>query len=105
MNKKPSSPQDYNASKKGVYYSDQLGVYYSCLHKVTNWYKKAVFEKLFGNLISKLSDTFEQVLCGKKALNGTVSCITYLLTLDRKMRRRYKTAALYWIYLVGPCAL
>ena len=63
---------DYNAAKKGVYYSDQMGAYYSSLHKVRNWYEKAAFEILSGIFFSKLSDTFEQVLCDTKALNETV---------------------------------
>ena len=38
-----------------------------------------------------LSDTLKQVLFDTKALNEIVPWITYLLNLDLKMKRRYKT--------------
>lgn len=43
---KPHCVLDYNADKKGVDNSDQIGAYYSPFRKVRKWYKKAVFESL-----------------------------------------------------------
>ena len=74
MDKKPSnhSVLDYNAAKKGVYYSNQIGAYYSSLPNVRNWYKKAAFGILSGIFFSKLSDIFQQVLFDTKVLNESI---------------------------------
>ena len=42
---------DYNATKKGVDYSDQMASYYSPLRKVKKWYKQAAFELLLGTAV------------------------------------------------------
>ena len=48
---KPQCVLDYNAAKKGVDYSDQMGAYYSPLCRVRKWYKKAAFELLLGTSV------------------------------------------------------
>ena len=95
---KPQRVLDYSAAKKGVYYSDRMGAYYSSLHKVRSWKEKSTFEILSVNFFIKLSDTFQQVLCDTKVLYETVPWTRYHLLFDRKMKRWYKTATFCWRY-------
>ena len=48
---KPQCVLDYNAAKKVVDSSNQMGAYYTPLRKVRKWYKKAAFELLLGTSV------------------------------------------------------
>lgn len=49
--RKPDVVYSYNFAKKGVDLSDQMSSYYSNLRKSIKWYKKVVFELLFGTAL------------------------------------------------------
>ena len=66
QNLKPQCVLDYNAAKKGVDYSDQMGSYYCPLRKVRKWYKKAAFELLMGTSIVNSLILFNKYYATKK---------------------------------------
>ena len=68
----PQCVLDYNAAKRGVYYSDQIGAYYSSLPNVRSSYKKAAFGIFSGIFLSKLSDFFQQAFSDTKVLNESI---------------------------------
>lgn len=45
---KPKAVIDYNKAKKGVDYSDKMSSYHSVMRRGLKWYRKVMFELLFG---------------------------------------------------------
>jgi hypothetical protein len=48
---KPQVVLDYNEGRQGTDLSDQLSACYSCLRKSIKWYRKVIFELIFGTAI------------------------------------------------------
>lgn len=48
---KPRCVTDYNKAKKGVDYSDQMSSYHTVLRRGLKWYRKVMFELLFGTCV------------------------------------------------------
>lgn len=48
---KPQPVLDYNAAKKGVDFSDQMGSYHSCVRKSLKWYQKIALELISSTLM------------------------------------------------------
>lgn len=49
--KKPRCILMYNATKKGIDYSDQMSSYYTTLKRGIKWYRKVIMELIFGTAI------------------------------------------------------
>ena len=48
---KPQVVLDYNEGRQGTDLSDQLSTYYKCLRRSIKWYRKVVFELVFGTAL------------------------------------------------------
>ncbi|GLV46243.1 hypothetical protein CBL_12320 [Carabus blaptoides fortunei] len=72
---KPKAVIDYNKAKKGVDYSDQMSSYHTVLRRGLKWYRKLLFELLFGTslvnawlIYNKISSTKLSITAFRKTL-------------------------------------
>lgn len=65
---KPKVITDYNKAKKGVDFSDQMSSYHSVLRRSLKWYRKLIFEILFGTCIVNSWIIFNKISSSKVSI-------------------------------------
>ncbi|CAF4889019.1 unnamed protein product [Pieris macdunnoughi] len=70
---KPASIEDYNLGKSSIDESDQMATYGSALRRCTKWYRKLMFEIIWGISLVNAHFLYNQYTCKKKQTQSFVN--------------------------------